>query len=88
MHRKCFQIWKLLPDQSMKWTVFAAIIMTDNFDENFYDVICITTGFKFIKGNKLKIGSTVNDCQAEILARRCFINYLFSQIEMLIKNKY
>lgn len=63
--------------------------MTDDFDENFYDVICITTGTKCIKGDQLSMnGYALNDCHAEILARRCLINYLFSQIEMLIENDF
>ena len=60
--------------------------MTDHNDPSFCDVVCIATGSKVIRPSNLKSGdnideSRVADSHAEILVRRCFINYIYDQID-------
>lgn len=46
------------------------------------EVVCVTTGSKVINGGCLSLeGSVLNDCHAEILARRALIHFLYDQIE-------
>ena len=50
-------------------------------------IICITTGTKFIYNNNHRIynGELLNDCHAEIIARRCIIRYCYQQLKLLIE---
>jgi double stranded RNA-specific editase B len=49
------------------------------------EVICITTGTKSFHNNSVTSnGQLLNDCHAEIIARRCLIRYLYEQIKFLI----
>ena len=48
-------------------------------------VVCVTTGTKCISGAYLSdSGLTVNDCHAEVIARRCLCRYLYLQIQQFI----
>lgn len=68
-----------------KWKVLASIVISS--DEKLLKVICITSGSKCVKGKALCLtGSVINDCHAEILARRCFIHYLYSQLNSFSSN--
>ncbi|XP_054154258.1 double-stranded RNA-specific editase Adar-like [Oppia nitens] len=84
----CHQVWQQLTDLK-KWTVLSAIVLTDETDADFLDIICMTSGTKCVKGDNLSMnGYALNDCHAEVLARRAFLHYLYSQIEKLIDNSY
>lgn len=73
-------------DKTKKWKVLASIVLTNELDgSRFLRVICVTSGSKCVKGKALGlIGSSVNDCHAEVLARRCFITFLYQQLNSLI----
>ena len=46
-------------------------------------VVSIATGSKCISGSHLSMeGDTINDCHAEILARRCLMNYFYHQLDV------
>lgn len=65
--------------------VLAGIVMTSEGDENSAaqeeTVICVTTGTKCINGEYLSDrGTSINDCHAEIIARRCLRRFLWLQV--------
>ena len=85
---KCSQVWDKLIDIK-KWTVLSAIVLTDDTNVDFVDVICVTTGTKCVKGDNLSMnGYALNDCHAEVLARRSFLHYIYRQIDRLIDNNF
>lgn len=52
------------------------------------EVICITTGTKCMNSSRaIRNGQTLNDCHAEILARRCLIRYCYEQLKSVINDK-
>ncbi|KAL1518256.1 hypothetical protein ABEB36_001904 [Hypothenemus hampei] len=64
--------------QENEWTVLSSIIKEEN--EQFY-VVSLGTGSKCIGKTKMcPNGSIVNDGHAEIMCRRAFLRYLYSQL--------
>ena len=65
-----------------RYKVLAGIVMTQGTGGQGGVVICVTSGSKCISGGNLSIeGETLNDCHAEILARRCFVEFLYDQLQ-------
>ena len=67
--------------------VLAGVVMTTKVDESggsdmkSAKVVCLATGTKCVNGEYMSIsGLVVNDCHAEILARRCLRKFLFEQL--------
>uniref|UniRef100_A0A8C6X7K6 Adenosine deaminase RNA specific B2 (inactive) n=1 Tax=Naja naja TaxID=35670 RepID=A0A8C6X7K6_NAJNA len=61
----------------------AGIVMTRGMDIQQAQVIVLSSGTKCLNGEYLNDqGLVVNDCHAEIVARRAFIHFLYSQLEL------
>ncbi|XP_078259709.1 double-stranded RNA-specific editase 1 isoform X2 [Rhinoraja longicauda] len=68
--------------------VLAGIVMTTGTDVKDAMVICVATGTKCINGEYMSDrGLALNDCHAEIVARRSLIRFLYSQMECHLSNK-
>ncbi|NXQ82802.1 DSRAD deaminase, partial [Nyctibius grandis] len=60
--------------------ILAAIIMRKG-NKGLGEVVSIGTGNRCVKGEELSLkGETVNDCHAEIISRRGFVRFLYSEL--------
>ncbi|XP_061082908.1 double-stranded RNA-specific editase 1 isoform X2 [Conger conger] len=67
--------------------VLAGVVMTTGTDVKEAQVICVSTGTKCINGEYMSDrGLALNDCHAEIIARRSLIRYLYTQLEHFLSN--
>uniref|UniRef100_A0A673M2L1 Double-stranded RNA-specific editase 1-like n=1 Tax=Sinocyclocheilus rhinocerous TaxID=307959 RepID=A0A673M2L1_9TELE len=67
--------------------VLAGVVMTTGTDVKDAQVICVSTGTKCINGEYMSDrGLALNDCHAEIIARRSLIRYLYMQLEHFLSN--
>ncbi|XP_075252495.1 double-stranded RNA-specific editase Adar-like isoform X2 [Convolutriloba macropyga] len=90
------QIQKLVKDKFMeltrtsnynKYKVIAGVVMTTNEEWDDYRLISVTTGTKTVKGENLSTsGTSLHDCHAEVLSRRCLRKYLFSELSKISLN--
>ena len=65
--------------------VIAGIVMTLDLEMKKMIVVCVSTGTKCISGEYMsESGSGLNDCHAEIISRRCLMDFLYSQLEKIV----
>uniref|UniRef100_A0A3P9PYQ4 Adenosine deaminase RNA specific B1a n=1 Tax=Poecilia reticulata TaxID=8081 RepID=A0A3P9PYQ4_POERE len=68
--------------------VLAGVVMTAGSDVKEAQVVCVSTGTKCINGEYMSDrGLALNDCHAEIIARRSLIRFLYSQLEHFLSPK-
>ncbi|RNA08298.1 tRNA-specific adenosine deaminase 1 [Brachionus plicatilis] len=69
-----------------EWTNLAAILAT--LDSKNFRVLSIATGSKCLSEKQLPLdGSFVHDSHAEILARRCFLRYVYNEMHQVTKSE-
>eukprot|EP00088_Acartia_fossae_P048483 TRINITY_DN5291_c0_g1_i1.p1 TRINITY_DN5291_c0_g1~~TRINITY_DN5291_c0_g1_i1.p1 ORF type:complete len:761 (+),score=196.81 TRINITY_DN5291_c0_g1_i1:47-2329(+) len=69
--------------------VIAGIVQSEGQGDNLKElkVVSVTTGTKCINGEYMSdSGTGLNDCHAEILSRRCFMRYMYSELEKVSEN--
>ncbi|KAB7494717.1 Double-stranded RNA-specific editase 1 [Armadillidium nasatum] len=69
--------------------VLAGFVLTNDLNEDEIKVISVSTGTKCISGERLSLkGACVNDCHAEVVSRRCLVNFLYSELERIAQQGY
>lgn len=87
VQKKFSELTKEQP-QATRHKMLAGIVMTTGPDVNDAHVICVSTGTKCISGEHMSFdGYVVNDCHAEIISRRCLVDFLYSQLEEYSEGK-
>ena len=68
--------------QHSRRKVIAGMVMTRDREMQEMEVITVSTGTKCVNGEYLSnIGKSLNDCHAEIISRRCLMDFLYNQLE-------
>ncbi|XP_078085867.1 double-stranded RNA-specific editase B2 [Mustelus asterias] len=68
--------------------VLAGIVMTRGLNTKEAQVVALSTGTKCINGEYISNqGLTLNDCHAEIVARRSFLRFLYSELELHLSKR-
>jgi len=76
-----------LPQHSRR-KVIAGIVMTKDKDMQQMEVISVSTGTKCVNGEHMSVsGTSLNDCHAEIISRRCLMDFLYKQLEKIASSQ-
>lgn len=63
--------------------VLAGIVMIESDNLNTAKVVTVSTGTKCVNGEHMSISGTVlNDSHAEIVSRRCLIDFFYNQLAL------
>ncbi|XP_031777326.1 double-stranded RNA-specific editase Adar isoform X3 [Nasonia vitripennis] len=71
--------------QHARRKVLAGVVQTRGAD---MELISVATGTKCVSGEHLSVsGRALNDCHAEVIARRCLCEYLYRQLDLHTENQ-
>uniref|UniRef100_A0A8C9RYW3 Adenosine deaminase RNA specific B2 (inactive) n=1 Tax=Scleropages formosus TaxID=113540 RepID=A0A8C9RYW3_SCLFO len=77
------------PPLHTRHKVLAGIVMTRGLDLRQAQVVAISTGTKCINGEYMSDqGLVVNDCHAEVIARRALVRFLYCQLEVFLREDW
>jgi len=80
---KFSEITDQLTSEYARRKVLAGVVMTSSATAG--KVLCVTSGTKCISGEYLSdSGTALNDCHAEVLARRCLCRFLYLQVQQFV----
>ncbi|KAK3927872.1 tRNA-specific adenosine deaminase 1 [Frankliniella fusca] len=75
------------PQPGLEWTLLASIVQVNASNNLNLKVVALGTGTKCIGQGKLSTcGDIVNDSHAEVIARRAFLRYLYSQVLLALRD--
>jgi len=73
--------------QHTRRKVIAGIVMSRDDNMQDMEVISVSTGTKCVNGEYMSVsGTALNDCHAEIISRRCLMEFLYTQLEQVAKS--
>ncbi|XP_045193542.2 tRNA-specific adenosine deaminase 1-like [Mercenaria mercenaria] len=73
------------PQVGREWTLLAGVVMCIQKETDYVlDIVSLATGSKCVGKSKMsQTGVILNDSHAEVLARRAFLRYMYSELEKL-----
>ena len=75
---------QLMKDQEAhaKRKVIAGVVLSRDAGMQQLEVVSVSTGTKCVCGEYMSVsGTALNDCHAEIVSRRCVLDWLYGQLE-------
>nr|CAG4649118.1 EOG090X01OT [Scapholeberis mucronata] len=79
------------PLQDKEWTILAAILLKVDIDESedySLQIVSLGTGSKCVGQTKMTSdGDLLNDSHAEVIVKRCFMRYIYSQMEAIMPHQ-
>ncbi|XP_013394719.1 double-stranded RNA-specific editase 1 isoform X2 [Lingula anatina] len=86
VHEKFAELTNNMTTPQSRRKVLAGIVQTRKDEPG--KVITLSTGTKCINGEHINDhGYGLNDCHAEIIARRCLLRYFYSQLKLHVNNE-
>lgn len=68
--------------------VLSGIVQTSNSDPDTAKLIALATGTKCLNGEHINdCGNALNDCHAEVIAKRCLRHYLLKQLDCTLNGQ-
>ena len=71
--------------QFRKRKVIAGMVVSKDEKMEEMEVVSVATGTKCVSGEYMSVtGTALNDCHAEIVSRRCLIDFFYTQLELMV----